>query len=91
MQKQDHIRIIQKYETKLLQPIFDKQPDAIFIQEATNYKDFLKARSIYHVRYDQDFIVAVLLKKSMFETVDDITRSVLEILRDPHTKRLYKK
>ena len=76
---------------KLLQPVFDKQPDAIFLQETDRHRTVLSTlESDYHVNDNKKCGVAVLLKASTFET-DDITSSILEILTDSQIKSLYTK
>ena len=76
---------------KLLQPVLDKEPDAIFLQETDRHSTVLNTlKSNYHVNSNQNCLVAVLLKKSMFETAD-ITRSVLLGLLHHDIKSLYVK
>ena len=78
----------------LLQRIFDKQQDVMFLQETENYQPILKKleSNYYHERFvpqSKQFTVAVLFKQSTFESVDNITPSVLQRLQDSHIKSLY--
>ena len=76
---------------KLLQPILDKQPDAIFFQETNRNRRVLSELTANYLgNFDPDFGVTVLLKKSMFEAVDDITKYVLQRMQTDHNmKSLY--